>query len=137
DSYSKVRGEGFGVEVKRRIILGCFALSAGYYGRYYLKALKLRTMIRDHVLSILKNFDVIVTPTTPFPPFKIGERIEDPLALYMADVDTVVANLAGVPAISVPAGFVDGLPVGAQFMANYCHEDLLLTIAKCIKDETK
>jgi len=136
DSYSKIRGEGFGIEVKRRIILGCFALSAGYYGRYYLKALKLRTMIRNHVLSILKSFDVIVTPTTPFPPFKIGERVEDPLALYMADVDTVVANLAGVPAISVPAGFIDGLPVGAQFMANHCCEDLLLTVAKCIQDET-
>ena len=136
EAFSKVRGEGFGTEVKRRIILGCFALSAGYYGRYYLKALKLRAMIRDQVLSILKRFDVIATPTMPFPPFKIGERVKDPLSLYMADIDTVTANLAGVPAISVPAGFVDGLPVGIQFMANYCREDLLLTIAKQIQDET-
>ena len=136
DAYSKVRGEGFGTEVKRRIILGCFALSAGYYGRYYLKALKLRAMIRDQVLSILKRFDAIATPTTPFPPFKIGERVEDPLSLYMADVDTVIANLVGIPAISVPAGFVDGLPVGAQFMANYYREDLLLSIAKCLQEET-
>ncbi|MEM4575909.1 MAG: Asp-tRNA(Asn)/Glu-tRNA(Gln) amidotransferase subunit GatA [Candidatus Nezhaarchaeales archaeon] len=137
DSFSKVRGECFGTEVKRRIILGCFALSAGYYGRYYLKALKLRAMIRDQILLILKDFDVIATPTTPFPPFKIGERIEDPLSLYMADVDTVIANLAGVPAISVPAGFVDGLPVGVQFMANYCCENLLLDLARCIQDETR
>lgn len=137
EAFSKVRGEGFGIEVKRRIILGCFALSAGYYGRYYLKALKLRAMIRDQVLSILKKFDVIATPTMPFPPFKIGERVSDPLSLYMADIDTVTANLAGVPAISVPAGFIDGLPIGAQFMANYCCEDLLLTIAKCVQDETK
>ena len=136
EAFSKVRGEGFGLEVKRRIILGTFALSAGYYGRYYLKALKLRAMIRDQVLSLLKRFDVIATPTTPFPPFKLGEKIEDPLSLYMADIDTVVANLAGVPAISIPAGLVDGLPVGAQFMANYCREDVLLTVAKCVQDET-
>jgi len=136
DAFSKVRGDGFGTEVKRRIILGCFALSAGYYGRYYLKALKLRAMIRDQVLSILKRFDAIATPTTPFPPFRIGERVEDPLSLYMADVDTVIANLAGLPAISVPAGFVAGLPVGAQFMANYCREDLLLSIARCVQEET-
>jgi aspartyl-tRNA(Asn)/glutamyl-tRNA(Gln) amidotransferase subunit A len=135
DAFSKVRGDGFGTEVKRRIILGCFALSAGYYGRYYLKALKLRAMIRDQVLSILKRFDAIATPTTPFPPFRIGERVEDPLSLYMADVDTVIANLAGLPAISVPAGFVAGLPVGAQFMASYCREDLLLSIAKCVQEE--
>lgn len=136
DAFSKVRGDGFGTEVKRRIILGCFALSAGYYGRYYLKALKLRAMIRDQVLSIFKRFDAIATPTTPFPPFRIGERVEDPLSLYMADVDTVIANLAGLPAISVPAGFVAGLPVGAQFMANYCREDLLLSIARCVQEET-
>ncbi|MDW8049787.1 MAG: Asp-tRNA(Asn)/Glu-tRNA(Gln) amidotransferase subunit GatA [Nitrososphaerota archaeon] len=137
EAFSEVRSKGFGMEVERRIILGCFALSAGYYGRYYLKALKIRTMIRDNVLSLFRKFDVIATPTTPFPPFKIGEKIGDPLSLYMADVDTVVANLTGVPAISVPAGFVDGLPVGAQFMANYCREDILLTIAKCVQDETK
>jgi aspartyl-tRNA(Asn)/glutamyl-tRNA(Gln) amidotransferase subunit A len=135
--YAKTRGEGFGEEVKRRIILGTFALSAGYYGRYYLRALKVRALIRNEVLSLFKRFDVVVSPTMPTPPFKIGEKVHDPLAMYMMDVDTVTANLAGVPAVSVPCGFVDGLPVGLQIMAPYFREDLALRVAMALEDELK
>jgi aspartyl-tRNA(Asn)/glutamyl-tRNA(Gln) amidotransferase subunit A len=137
EAYAKTRGEGFGEEVKRRIILGTFALSAGYYGRYYLRALKVRALIRNEVLSLFKRFDVVVSPTMPTPPFKIGEKVHDPLAMYMMDVDTVTANLAGVPAVSVPCGFVDGLPVGLQIMAPYFREDLALRVAMALEDELK
>ena len=137
EAYAKTRGEGFGEEVKRRIILGTFALSAGYYGRYYLRALKVRALIRREFLSLFKRFDVIVSPTMPTPPFKIGEKVRDPLAMYMMDVDTVAANLAGVPAVSVPCGFVDGLPVGLQIMAPYFGEDVALRVAMALEDELK
>jgi aspartyl-tRNA(Asn)/glutamyl-tRNA(Gln) amidotransferase subunit A len=137
EAYAKTRGEGFGEEVKRRIILGTFALSAGYYRRYYLRALKVRALIRNEVLSLFKRFDVVVSPTMPTPPFKIGEKVRDPLAMYMMDVDTVTANLAGVPAVSVPCGFVDGLPVGLQIMAPYFREDLALGVAMALEDELK
>ena len=137
EAYAKTRGEGFGEEVKRRIILGTFALSAGYYRRYYLRALKVRALIRNEVLSLFKRFDVVVSPTMPTPPFKIGEKVRDPLAMYMMDVDTVTANLAGVPAVSVPCGFVDGLPVGLQIMAPYFREDLALRVAMALEDELK
>ncbi len=135
--YAKTRGEGFGDEVKRRIILGTFALSAGYYGKYYLKALKVRALIRNELLSLFKRFNVAVSPTMPTPPFKIGEKVEDPLSMYMMDVDTVPVNLAGVPAVSVPCGFVDGLPVGLQVMAPFFKEDEALRVARVVEDELK
>lgn len=128
-TYSKTRRFGFGEEVKRRIMLGTFALSAGYYGRYYLKALKVRTLVKRDFERALKRFDVLAGPTMPMLPFRIGEKITDPLELYMCDIDTVPANLAGIPAISVPAGFERGLPVGIQFMAGYFREDLLLRVS--------
>ena len=134
--YSRNRRIGFGTEVRRRIILGTYALSAGYYSKYYLKALKVRTLIRRNFEEAFKKHDVLVGPTMPFPPFKIGEKIEDPLALYMSDVDTVAANLAGLPAISVPCGFTDGLPVGMQIMAPPLREELTLQAAYTFEQNT-
>ncbi|MCW8802657.1 MAG: amidase family protein, partial [Candidatus Bathyarchaeota archaeon] len=134
--YSQNRKTGFGAEVRRRIILGTYALSAGYYNKYYLKALKVRTLIRKNFEEAYKKFDILVGPTMPFPPFKIGEKIEDPLQLYMSDVDTVSANLAGLPAISVPCGFTKGLPVGLQILAPPLREDLVLQVAYTFEQNT-
>ncbi|MCW4015394.1 MAG: Asp-tRNA(Asn)/Glu-tRNA(Gln) amidotransferase subunit GatA [Candidatus Bathyarchaeota archaeon] len=134
--YSKNRRDGFGAEVRRRIILGTYALSAGYYNKYYLKALKVRTLIRENFTEAFKKFDVLIGPTMPFPPFKIGEKIQDPLALYMSDVDTVSTNLAGLPAISVPCGFTDGLPIGMQITAPPLREDLTLQAAYTFEQNT-
>ena len=134
--YSKNRRNGLGTEVRRRIILGTYALSAGYYNRYYLKALKIRTLIRKDFEEAFKKFDVLIGPTMPFPPFKIGEKIEDPLALYMSDVDTVSANLAGLPAISIPCGFTNGLPIGMQITAPHLREDLTLQVAYTFEQNT-
>ncbi|MEJ2271881.1 MAG: Asp-tRNA(Asn)/Glu-tRNA(Gln) amidotransferase subunit GatA [Candidatus Bathyarchaeota archaeon] len=134
--YAKDRSKGFGAEVRRRIILGTYALSAGYYDKYYLKALKVRTLIRKDFEKIFQKFDVVIGPTMPFPPFKIGEKIEDPLALYMSDVDTVSANLAGIPAISIPCGFTNNLPIGLQIMAPVLREDLLLQVAYAFEQNT-
>jgi len=137
-TFSEIRAAGFGPEVKRRILLGTYALSAGYYGRYYLKALKVRTLIKQDFERALSagGADVLVTPTMPFPAFKIGERIEDPLSLYMADVFTVPINLAGVPAISVPCGFADGLPIGLQIIGRHFDEVSVLRAAKAYEDAT-
>lgn len=115
----------FGEEVKRRIITGSYVLSSGYYGKYYLKAQQVRSIIRKELKSLFRKYDVLAGPTMPILPFKIGEKIDDPLKMYLVDVDTVVANLAGIPAISVPAGFSGGLPVGLQLMADeFCEQTL-------------
>jgi len=135
--FAQNRRVGFGPEVRRRIILGTYALSTGYYNKYYLKALKVRTLIRKNFEEAFKKFDVIIGPTMPFPPFKINERIKDPLALYMSDVDTVSANLAGIPAISVPCGFTNGLPIGMQIMAPLLREDLTLQVAYTFEQNTQ
>jgi len=127
--FSKNRRTGFGAEVRRRIILGTYALSSGYYDMYYVKALKVRSLIKSDFEKAFKNFDVLVGPTMPVLPFNIGERINDPLALYMCDILTVPENLAGCPAISIPCGFVDQLPVGMQIVAPPLREDLLLRVA--------
>ena len=134
--YSKNRRIGFGAEVRRRIILGTYALSAGYYDKYYLKALKVRTLIRRDFENAFKKFGVLIGPTMPIPPFKIGEKIQDPLALYMCDVDTVSANLAGLPAMSIPCGFTNGLPVGMQIIAPPLREDLMLQVAYTFEQNT-
>jgi aspartyl-tRNA(Asn)/glutamyl-tRNA(Gln) amidotransferase subunit A len=128
-TFSRIRGEGFGEEVKRRIILGTYALSAGYYGRYYLKALKVRTLIKNEFEAALKKHDILAMPTMPFVAFKLGERIKDPLSLYLADVNTVPINLAGVPSISIPCGFSDGLPIGLQLVSGHFEEDEILKAA--------
>ncbi|ADB58359.1 Asp-tRNA(Asn)/Glu-tRNA(Gln) amidotransferase subunit GatA [Archaeoglobus profundus] len=126
--FAKVRAEGFGEEVKRRIMLGTYALSAGYYGRYYLKALRVRTLVRNDFQRAFKHCDLLIAPTMPTPAFKIGE-IQDPLTMYKMDVNTVPANLAGIPALSMPMGFVKGLPVGLQVMGNYFEENKILSFA--------
>jgi aspartyl-tRNA(Asn)/glutamyl-tRNA(Gln) amidotransferase subunit A len=126
--FSKVRAEGFGEEVKRRIMLGTYALSAGYYGRYYLKALKVRTLVKNDFQRAFKECDLLISPTMPSLPFKIGE-LADPLTMYKMGVNTVPINLAGIPALSMPIGFVKGLPVGMQIMGNYFEENKILSLA--------
>ncbi len=128
-TFSEIKAQGFGEEVKRRILLGTYALSAGYYGKYYLKALKVRTLVKRDFESALKNTDVLITPTMPFPAFEIGEKIGDPLALYLADVNTVPINLAGVPSISVPCGFSGKLPIGMQIVGRHFDEVTILRTA--------
>lgn len=126
--YQKNRRFGFGFEVKRRIILGTFALSAGYYDEYYLKAQKIRTLIKRDFEMAFKRFDALIGPTMPILPFRIGEKVDDPLEMYMCDIDGVPANLAGVPSISIPCSFSMGLPIGLQIMAAPFREDLLIRI---------
>ncbi|GGH82995.1 aspartyl-tRNA(Asn)/glutamyl-tRNA(Gln) amidotransferase subunit A [Pullulanibacillus pueri] len=116
DMYKKTRSEGFGEEVKRRIMLGTFALSSGYYDAYYKKAQKVRTLIKRDFEKVFENYDVVIGPTTPTTAFKIGEKIDDPLTMYANDILTIPVNLAGVPAISVPCGLANGLPVGLQII---------------------
>ncbi|MFY3741473.1 MAG: aspartyl-tRNA(Asn)/glutamyl-tRNA(Gln) amidotransferase subunit A [Candidatus Nitrosomirales archaeon] len=126
--YTKARSN-FGSEVKRRIMIGTYVLSSGYYGKYYLKAQQIRTLMRQELAGIFKKLDLLIAPTMPVMPFKIGEKIDEPLKMYMADIDTVVANLTGVPAISVPCAFKDNLPIGLQIMGNHLSEELLLRTA--------
>lgn len=138
EMYTKTRGEGFGDEAKRRIILGTFALSHGYYDAYYLRALKVRTLIKQDFDSVFKDFDCIVTPTSPTPAFKIGERVADPLKMYLSDIYTISVNLAGIPAISVPCGFTKkGLPVGLQILAKPFNEEMLLRVAHAYEQNTE
>ena len=126
----------FGPEVRRRIMLGTYALSAGYYDMYYIKALKIRSLIRKEFETQFKSFDVIIGPTMPTTAFKIGEKVSDPLAMYRSDIDTVIANITGMPAISIPCGFSDGLPIGVQLMGNLFQEDVLLRVSYKIQQET-
>ena len=134
--YKKTRGQGFGAEVKRRIMLGTYALSAGYYDAYYKKAQQVRTLIRAEFDRAFEKFDVLVTPTTPTPAFRLGDRITDPLAMYMTDTLTIPANLAGIPAISIPCGFVGGLPVGLQIMGRAFEENTILRAAYTFEQNT-
>ncbi len=129
DAMEKTRQQGFGPEVKRRIMLGAYALSAGYYDAYYLKAQKVRTLIRREFQSAFEKYDALVTPTSPSVPFKFGERMIDPVQMYFSDICTIPANIAGIPAISVPAGFSFGLPIGIQLIGKPFGEETLLRIA--------
>ncbi|HKU49472.1 MAG TPA: Asp-tRNA(Asn)/Glu-tRNA(Gln) amidotransferase subunit GatA [Nitrososphaera sp.] len=139
NSYFVKARSNFGDEVKRRIIVGSYVLSSGYYGKYYLKAQKVRSLLKRELKALYKRFDVLIGPTMPILPFKIGEKLDDPLKMYLVDVDTVVANLTGMPAISVPAGFADGssnssnLPVGVQMMADEQQEQTLLDAASMLE----
>jgi aspartyl-tRNA(Asn)/glutamyl-tRNA(Gln) amidotransferase subunit A len=126
DLYTRSRGEGFGAEVKRRILVGTYALSAGYYDAYYLKAQQIRRLIRDDFLKAFEQVDVIMGPTAPSTAFRLGEKADDPVSMYLSDIYTIAANLAGLPAMSIPAGFVDGLPVGLHLIGNYFAEGQLL-----------
>jgi len=136
DLYTRSRGEGFGAEVKRRIMVGTYALSAGYYDAYYLKAQQLRHLISDDFKEAFKQVDVIMGPASPSPAFNIGEKAEDPISMYLSDIYTIAVNLAGLPGMSVPAGFVDGKPIGLQIIGNYFEESRLLNVAHEYQQQT-
>jgi aspartyl-tRNA(Asn)/glutamyl-tRNA(Gln) amidotransferase subunit A len=134
--YRRTRSDGFGAEVKRRIMLGTFALSSGYYDAYYEKAQRVRQMLVNDFSEAFRHCDVIATPTAPTPPFKVGEKTDDPLAMYLGDIFTVTINLAGVPAISLPCGFSrGGLPIGLQLIANHFDEPQLLNAAYAFEEK--
>ncbi len=135
DVYAKSRGNGFGKEVKRRILLGTYILSHGYYDAYYNKAVQVRESIKAELREVFKDVDAIITPTVPFPPFKFGEKSNDPIAMYMSDLFTVPANIAGTPAMSVPSGTTtDGLPLGLHIMAAHFREDILFSVGKAFEN---
>lgn len=129
DLYKRSRAEGFGDEVKRRIMVGTYALSAGYYDAYYLKAQKIRRLIKQDFVAAFEQVDLILGPTTPNLAWKLGEKNADPVSAYLEDIYTITANLAGIPGLSMPAGFIDGLPVGVQLLAPYFQEARLLNVA--------
>jgi aspartyl-tRNA(Asn)/glutamyl-tRNA(Gln) amidotransferase subunit A len=135
--YKRTREQGFGAEVKRRIMLGTYVLSAGYYDAYYLKAQRVRTLIRRDYDAAFARVDVVAMPTSPTAAFKIGERVADPIQMYLADVFTVSANLAGLPAISVPCGFTSGgLPIGLQLTGRHFDESTILRAADAYERDT-
>jgi aspartyl-tRNA(Asn)/glutamyl-tRNA(Gln) amidotransferase subunit A len=136
EMMSRTRAEGFGAEVKRRIMIGTYALSAGYYEAYYGKAQKVRTLIRRDFEEAFSKVDVILTPTSPTPAFRIGEKTGDPLTMYLSDIFTIPCNLAGIPGISVPCGMSrEGLPIGAQLLARHFREEDLFKAAAAIERE--
>ncbi len=137
EMYEQTREEGFGKEVKRRIILGTYVLSRGYYDQYYLKAAKVRELIREDFEQAFKRCDLILTPTSPTPAWKIGEKIDDPLKMYLSDIFTIPVNLAGIPAISIPCGFAKGLPVGLQILGKPFKEEKILQAAYAYEQSTE
>ena len=136
DALEETRQIGFGSEVKRRILLGTYALSSGYYDAYYLKAQKIRTLIRQEFDDIFTKYDLLLSPTSPSVAFDLGEKMDDPVNMYLNDVFTQPANIAGLPAISIPCGFFDGLPIGLQLMANHLGEESLLKAAYAYEQST-
>ena len=136
EAMERTRQLGFGSEVKRRIMLGTYALSAGYYDAYYLKAQKVRTLIKQEFEQAFEKYDALVTPTSPTVAFKLGEKLEDPMQMYLSDVCTLPINIAGVPAISIPAGFAHGLPIGMQIMGKPFNEETMLRIAFAYEQAT-
>jgi len=137
EMYGQTRAEGFGKEVKRRIILGTYVLSAGYYDAYYRKASQVRTQMRMDFESAFQKVDVIVTPTAPTPAFRIGEKVEDPLQMYLSDIFTIPVNLAGIPALALPCGFSrEGLPIGLQIMGKHFDEGKLLRVGYAFEQNT-
>ncbi len=136
--FRETREEGFGAEVKRRILLGTYALSAGYYDAYYRKAQQIRTLLARDFMAAFTEVDVIVGPMTPTPAFKLGEKTDDPVAMYLADIYSVAASLAGICGVSVPCGETkEGLPIGAQVMAAHFDEGTMLRVAKAIEGQTR
>ncbi|MCO6441826.1 MAG: Asp-tRNA(Asn)/Glu-tRNA(Gln) amidotransferase subunit GatA [Nitrococcus mobilis] len=136
DMYERTRGEGFGAEVKRRIMVGTYVLSAGYYDAYYLKAQQVRRMIRDDFIRAFEEVDVILGPTAPTAAFDLGEKTSDPVQMYLSDIYTIAVNLAGLPALSIPAGFAAGRPVGLQLISNFFAEERLLNVGHRYQQET-
>jgi aspartyl-tRNA(Asn)/glutamyl-tRNA(Gln) amidotransferase subunit A len=138
DTYMLSRAEGFGAEVKRRIILGTYALSAGYYDAYYLKAQRVRTLIKQDFDQAFKHCDVIVTPTAPTTAFKLAEKIQDPLQMYLSDIYTISINLAGLPALSLPCGFDQaGMPIGMQIIGKHFDESTILRVGHVYEQATE
>lgn len=141
EDYMLTRGEGLGKEVRRRIILGTYVLSAGYYDAYYHKANKVRALIADDFRKAFEKVDAIITPTSPTPAFKIGEKSANPMSMYLADIFTVTANLVGTPALSVPSGSTERegkiLPLGVQITAPHFREDVLFDVGRSIEEFTK
>lgn len=136
DMYKRSRGEGFGTEVKRRIMVGTYALSEGFYDAYYKKAQQIRRLIQQDFIRVLGEVDVIMGPTTPTTAFKLGEKTSDPVEMYMEDIFTLSLNLAGLPGMSIPCGFSQGLPVGLQIIGNYFAEEKLLNVAHKFQQAT-
>jgi aspartyl-tRNA(Asn)/glutamyl-tRNA(Gln) amidotransferase subunit A len=137
DMYAKTRAEGFGPEVKRRIMLGTYVLSAGYYDAYYRKAQQVRTLIKEDFDRAFEKYDVLLTPTTPTPAFMIGEKVKDPLQMYLSDILTIPVNLAGIPGISIPCGFSsEGLPIGLQIIGRHFDEEKILRVAYTYEQRT-
>lgn len=136
DLYHESRSQGFGEEVKRRIMLGTYALSSGYYDAYYLKAQKVRTLIKRDFDQVFENYDIIIGPTAPTTAFKLGSQVDDPLTMYLNDILTIPVSLAGVPALSVPCGFADGLPVGLQIIGKAFDEATVLRVAHAFEQQT-
>ena len=138
--YSATRGAGFGAEVKRRIILGTYVLSSGYYDAYYLRAQKVRTLIRQDFLKAFEQVDAIITPTTPTPAFMVGEKSGDPLQMYLSDIFTIGCNLAGIPGLSLPCGFASAsgsqLPIGLQLLGKPFGEETILRLAHAYEQST-
>lgn len=136
DLYQRSRGEGFGQEIKRRIIVGTYALSSGYYDAYYLKAQKIRRLISNDYAQAFESVDVIAGPTAPTPAFKLGEKVDDPVSMYLSDIYTIGVNLAGLPGMTIPAGFVNKLPVGLQCVGNYFDEARLFNVGHQFQQAT-
>lgn len=136
DLYKRSRGEAFGDEVKRRIMIGTYTLSAGYYDAYYRKAQQIRRLIKNQFSDALQHVDMLLGPTTPSTAFKLGEKTADPMSMYLADIYTIAVNLAGLPALSMPCGFSNKMPVGVQLIANYFQEARLLNVAHCYQQQT-
>jgi aspartyl-tRNA(Asn)/glutamyl-tRNA(Gln) amidotransferase subunit A len=138
DFYSRTRGEGFGQEVKRRIVLGTYALSSGYYDAYYIKACQVRRLLREQFMTAFQKCDVLMSPVTTHPAFKVGERVQDPLQMYLNDIFTISTNLAGIPGMSLPAGFSkNGLPIGVQISAAHFQEQKMLNVAYALEQQLK
>jgi aspartyl-tRNA(Asn)/glutamyl-tRNA(Gln) amidotransferase subunit A len=138
DMYKKTRSEGFGAEVKRRIMIGTYALSSGYYDAYYKKASQVRALIKKDFAEAFEKCDVIVTPTTPTAAFRIGEKTDDPLQMYLSDIFTISTNLAGIPGISLPCGYTKaGLPIGLQIQAGHFQEGKLIQAASAYEKNAK
>jgi aspartyl-tRNA(Asn)/glutamyl-tRNA(Gln) amidotransferase subunit A len=137
EAMEQTKQHGFGPEVKRRMMLGTYALSAGYYDAYYLKAQKVRTLISREFQEAFQKYDILVTPVSPTTAFKLGEKVEDPVQMYLSDICTIPVNIAGIPAMSVPAGFVDGLPVGMQIMGRPLGEETILRAAYAYEQATE
>ncbi|HEY7228124.1 MAG TPA: Asp-tRNA(Asn)/Glu-tRNA(Gln) amidotransferase subunit GatA [Nitrososphaeraceae archaeon] len=133
DTYFSDVRKNFGQEVKRRILIGSYVLSSGYYNKYYLKARGLRSLLKLELLKLFKKYDLLIGPTMPILPFKLGEKIDDPIKMYLVDINTVIANLAGIPAISVPVGFFNGLPIGLQIMAAPFEEQKLIDVSYALE----